>query len=103
MAARRPWAVAFAFGLLHGFGFASALAEVGLPQGAIPLALLLFNLGVEAGQMAFVAAIYPGLALLRRWRTRIPPWLQQTPVYAVGAVAGFWWLQRMVLVLGFRA
>ena len=57
LTARWPWLVAFCFGLLHGFGFAGALAEVGLPHHAIPIALLFFNLGVEIGQLAFVAAI----------------------------------------------
>jgi len=102
MALQRPWVVAFAFGLLHGFGFAGALAEIGLPQGDIPLALLLFNLGVEAGQVAFVACVYPLLLLVRRihcW----PRWAGALPVYAVGAVSGFWWLQRMVPILGMKA
>lgn len=100
---QRPWAVAFVFGLLHGFGFAGALAEIGLPQGDIPLALLLFNLGVEAGQVAFVTAMLGVLALLRRWQQVRPSWAAPLPVYAVGAVSGFWWLQRMVPVLGLRA
>ena len=103
---RRPWAVAFAFGLLHGFGFAGALAEVGLPAGDLPLGLLLFNLGVEAGQVMFVAAVLLLLAVARRtqrvawpeWRPA--PWLRVAPVLAVGAVAAFWWLQRMAVVAG---
>lgn len=102
LALQRPWAVAFVFGLLHGFGFAGALAEIGLPQGDIPLALLLFNLGVEAGQVAFVTAMLGVLALLRRWQQVWPSWAAPLPVYAVGAVSGFWWLQRMVPVLGLR-
>src|SRR5262249_12390020 len=57
LTARWPWAVAFSFGLLHGLGFASALIDVGLPQGEVPLALFAFNLGVEAGQLAFIAAV----------------------------------------------
>ena len=103
LALQSPWAVAFVFGLLHGFGFAGALAEIGLPQGDIPLALLLFNLGVEAGQVAFVAAVLGVLALLRRWQQLWPRWAAPLPVYAVGAVSGFWWLQRMAPVLGLRA
>lgn len=103
LALQRPWAVAFVFGLLHGFGFAGALAEIGLPQGDIPMALLLFNLGVEAGQVAFVAGVVGVLALLRRWHPVWPQWVIPLPVYAVGAVSGFWWLQRMVPVLGLRA
>ncbi len=62
IAARAPWIVAFTFGLLHGFGFAGALARVGLPEGHIPLALLFFNVGVEVGQLLFIAAV------LARWR-----------------------------------
>lgn len=99
---QRPWIVAFIFGLLHGFGFAGALAEIGLPQGDIPTALLLFNLGVEAGQLAFVTCVVGVLWLLRRWQQLWPPWVVPLPVYAVGAVSGFWWLQRMVPVLGLR-
>lgn len=100
MAIRRPWAVALAFGLLHGFGFAGALAEVGLPQGDIPVALLLFNLGVEVGQLVFVSLAYPALLLWRRRPQRRLQWMSRAPVYAVGAVAGFWWLQRMLMVVG---
>jgi hydrogenase/urease accessory protein HupE len=100
---QRPWAIAFVFGLLHGFGFAGALSEVGLPAGEVPLALLLFNVGVEAGQLVFIAVTYP-LVLWARQRLAIwPAWLGQVPVYAVGGMAGFWWLQRMVVVLGLRA
>ena len=102
VALQRPWLVAFAFGLLHGFGFAGALAEVGLPQGEIPMALFLFNLGVEAGQVAFVACVLPLLYLARRLHKAWPAWTAAMPVYAVGAVSGFWWLQRMVPVLSLR-
>ena len=100
IALRRPWAVAFVFGLLHGFGFAGALSEIGLPQGAIPSALLLFNLGVEAGQLVFIAMVYPVVLLVRRWHALWPRWSASVPVYAVGAVAGFWWLQRMLPIVG---
>ena len=65
LAERFPWIVAFAFGLLHGFGFASALSEVGLPQSAIPVALLFFNVGVEIGQLFFIASIFAVIALAR--------------------------------------
>ncbi|MBW7015030.1 HupE/UreJ family protein [Pseudomonas sp. N040] len=103
LASRRPWLVAFSFGLLHGLGFAGALSEVGLPQGDIPLALLLFNLGVEAGQLLFVTVVLAVLALLRRLQRRWPQWLQQLPLYAAGSLAGFWFLQRMSLLLGWQA
>ena len=66
MTLRAPWIVAFAFGLLHGLGFAGALSEVGLPQGHIPVALMFFNLGVEAGQLLFVAAVLALVAVFRR-------------------------------------
>src|SRR5262249_39786263 len=98
LAASKPWLVAFAFGLLHGFGFAGALAEVGLPRGEVPLALALFNVGVEAGQVLFVGAVFGLLALLRRGRWRPVRWAAQLPAYAIGAVAASWWLQRMELL-----
>jgi len=92
IAARAPWIVAFAFGLLHGFGFAGALGEVGLPAGQIPLALLFFNLGVEAGQLAFIAAVAVLAWLARRLRAR---WFELVPPYVIGTVAMFWVFQRV--------
>jgi hydrogenase/urease accessory protein HupE len=92
---RRPWIVAFAFGLLHGFGFAGALAQIGLPDNAIPLALLFFNVGVEAGQLMFVAAV---LALIAGWRQLNAPWPQwawRVPVYAIGSLAAYWTIERV--------
>jgi len=94
--ARAPWIVALVFGLLHGFGFAGALHEVGLPGHAIPLALLLFNVGVEVGQLLFVAAVLTLLAIARRPVARSPRWAALAPAYAIGAVATFWTLQRVV-------
>ena len=92
---RAPWLVAFCFGLLHGFGFAGALAEVGLPQSAIPLALLTFNLGVEAGQLLFVAAVIAIIAA-GRFVVAVPPrWIRQAPAYAIGPLAAFWLLERV--------
>ena len=95
LTARRPWLVAFSFGLLHGFGFAGALSEVGLPETDIPLALLLFNLGVEAGQLLFVAAVLALLWCGRRLATSAPRWLQDAPAYAVGSLAAFWLIERV--------
>jgi hydrogenase/urease accessory protein HupE len=101
--ARLPWLVAFSFGLLHGFGFASALAEVGLPRHAIPIALLFFNLGVEIGQLVFVAAALTMGGLFRRTMAlRFKPaavqrtvnWLDVTWAYAIGAVAAYWLIER---------
>jgi hydrogenase/urease accessory protein HupE len=95
LTARCPWLVALCFGLLHGFGFAGALAEVGLPQIDIPLALLSFNLGVEAGQLLFVTVV---LALLWVGRKAIharPRWLEAVPAYAIGSIAAFWLIERV--------
>ena len=94
-----PWVVAFAFGLLHGFGFAGALAEVGLPQHDIPLALLLFNLGVEAGQLIFIAALLALRFAIERAVPRMPMALARLPTYAIGAAAAFWLVQRMAAIL----
>ncbi|MDH4063005.1 MAG: HupE/UreJ family protein [Acidobacteriota bacterium] len=95
-----PWVVAFAFGLLHGFGFASGLTSMGLPQAEIPLALLLFNVGVEIGQVSFVALI---LLLERAFRTleiRWPRLVRALPGYAVGSLGAFWAIQRTLALLG---
>ncbi len=94
LATRRPWIVAFAFGLLHGFGFAGALVEIGLPQGDIPLALLFFNVGVELGQLAFIAVLL-GLGALLRRLVPVPQAAPFATAYAVGSVAGFWVLERL--------
>jgi hydrogenase/urease accessory protein HupE len=95
LTARAPWIVAFTFGLLHGFGFAGALAEIGLPQGQIPLALFFFNVGVEAGQLLFVAAVLAVMALWRRARVTLPDWAGLVPPYAIGSVAMFWVIERV--------
>jgi len=96
VANRWPWVVALVFGLLHGLGFAGALAEVGLPAHAIPLALLLFNVGVELGQLAFIAAVLGAMALVRRAGASWPPWGWRIPTYAVGALAAYWTIERVV-------
>ena len=93
--ARAPWIVAFSFGLLHGLGFAGALAEVGLPQKAIPVALLMFNVGVELGQLVFVAAALAAGAVLARLRLPRPERLQWAACYAIGAIAMFWVIERI--------
>lgn len=87
-----PWVVAFCFGLLHGFGFAGALAEIGLPQRDLPLALFTFNVGVEIGQLMFVAAVLSLRALLLRFRRARPTLLYARPVasYGLGTLAAFW-------------
>jgi hydrogenase/urease accessory protein HupE len=95
LSARRPWIVAFVFGLLHGLGFAGALREVGLPQQSIPLALLFFNLGVELGQLLFIACVLPLAALGRRAAARWPLASAQVPAYGIGSVAVWWTLERI--------
>jgi hydrogenase/urease accessory protein HupE len=95
LTARAPWVVAFSFGLLHGFGFAGALAAVGLPQTAIPVALLMFNVGVEIGQLIFVAGMLGVGAALRRFPVRPPPWARVLPAYAIGTIAMFWVVERL--------
>ncbi len=95
LTARAPWIVAFTFGLLHGFGFAGALAEIGLPQAQIPLALLFFNVGVEAGQLLFVAAVFALTMPVRRARIAIPGWAGLVPPYAIGSLAMFWVIERI--------
>ncbi|ASY71571.1 hypothetical protein N181_30205 [Sinorhizobium fredii USDA 205] len=97
VAARAPWIVAFSFGLLHGFGFAGALSEVGLPAGHIPLALLFFNLGVEAGQLIFVAAVMALLVAARRVVLTPPVWALRVPAYSIGTLAMFWTIQRIAM------
>ena len=94
---RAPWIVAFTFGLLHGFGFAGALTEVGLPQQAIPVALLCFNLGVELGQLLFIAGLLTLVQGARRCKVRVPDWAAQLSAYAMGALATFWCLQRVAV------
>ena len=89
-----PWIVAFAFGLLHGFGFASALKNLGLPQGDIPLALLCFNIGVEIGQLMFVAVILAAAAILRKF-LGIPRKAILASAYCIGIVAAYWTLERI--------
>jgi hydrogenase/urease accessory protein HupE len=95
LTARAPWVVAFTFGLLHGFGFAGALAQVGLPQKAIPVALLMFNVGVEVGQLLFVGAVLAVHAGLRRLPIGRAPWAAQAVPYAIGSVAMFWVIERI--------
>ncbi|MGC1954179.1 MAG: HupE/UreJ family protein [Gammaproteobacteria bacterium] len=95
IAVRAPWVVAFAFGLLHGFGFAGALSEIGLPEGHIPHALLFFNLGVELGQLLFIAAVVSFIAIIRRARFRFPRWAGLVPPYIIGSTAMFWVVQRV--------
>jgi hydrogenase/urease accessory protein HupE len=96
---KAPWVVAFTFGLLHGFGFAGALSEVGLPQNAIPVALLFFNVGVEVGQLLFIASVFAVVALGRQVANSMSlprlTWAWRLSPYAIGSVAAFWVIQRI--------
>lgn len=92
---RFPWIVAFVFGLLHGFGFAGALREVGLPQTDIPLALLLFNGGVEIGQLLFVGAFFALGWLIHRVVKTLPTWLPPATAYGIGSVSSYWLVERV--------
>jgi len=95
--ARAPWIVALAFGLLHGLGFAGGLSDAGLPQAHIPLALLFFSLGVEGGHFLFIGAVVALIALLMRHsHLNALKWSQLIPPYAIGAVASYWFIARIV-------
>lgn len=96
---RKPWLMACGFGLLHGMGFAGALAEVGLPQEEIPVALLAFNVGIELGQLVFVAAIGAVLFASRRIRSRAPAWLGRVPAYGIGSFAAYWCFERAAALI----
>ena len=96
LARRSPWLIAFLFGLLHGLGFAGALTEIGLPHNAVPLALLFFNVGVEVGQLLFVAGVLAIVAVAGRAGARRAPRLRLATVYTIGAFASFWLIERVV-------
>jgi hydrogenase/urease accessory protein HupE len=96
---RRPRTLAAGFGLLHGFGFAGALAEVGLPQADIPLALASFNAGIELGQLCFVAVLVAGWLGLRRLALEPPAWAPRALAYAIGSLASFWMFERVASLL----
>ena len=93
---RRPWLIALAFGLLHGLGFAGALSEIGLPAGTELLALLLFNLGVELGQILFVGLILAAIWLLRALFVDQRKWIEIPAVYLVGGLGAFYTMSRII-------
>ena len=97
---RHPWVVAFAFGLLHGFGFASGLTTIGLSGAEIPVALLLFNVGVEIGQLFFVLIIVMLVRSFRVLAIRWPRWSEALPAYTVGGLGAFWTIQRVAIMVG---
>jgi hydrogenase/urease accessory protein HupE len=96
---RHPWVVAFTFGLLHGFGFATAMTSAGLPRQDLPLALLSFNVGVELGQLGFVAVVLAMEYSFHALRVRWPRWVAMIPGYAVGTAGAFWTIQRVALLV----
>ena len=97
---RHPWVVAFAFGLLHGFGFAGALTGAGLSQAELPLALLTFNVGVEIGQVGFILLVLLLESSFRTLQVVWPRWVQAVPGYTVGSLGAFWTIQRVAVLLG---
>jgi hypothetical protein len=99
LANKAPWIIAFAFGLLHGLGFGGALKEIGLPQSDVPLALLTFNLGVEAGQVLFVLAVLGLKAVFDRVLEFKRPWARTAIGYGIGSLAAVWFVQRVALML----
>ena len=99
LTARHPWAVAGVFGLVHGIGFASALAGVGLERRLLPPALLFFNVGVEIGQIAFVLLVLALIWSHRRLNAVLPSWGAAVPAYVIGSVAAFWFIGRLVKML----
>ncbi len=96
---RHPWVVAFAFGLLHGFGYATGLTAMGLPTAEIPLALFTFNVGVEIGQLAFVGMVLLLVGAFRTLEIRWPRWALSAPAYAVGTLGAFWTIDRTLALL----
>ena len=100
LAARHPWVVAFGFGLLHGLGFASALAGLGIPPAEVPLALLFFNVGVEIGQLGFILVVLTAVRSLRMLQFHWPAWRRGVAVYLVGTLAAFWFVERTAAMVG---
>jgi hypothetical protein len=96
---RHPWVVAFAFGLLHGIGFASGLSITGLPPAEIPSALLFFNLGVEAGQLACILLAILVAKSVHQLELDQPKQIRRIPAYAVGTLGAFWTIQRVSILL----
>ena len=93
---RYPWIVAFVFGCLHGFGFAGALSEIGLPATEIPLALLMFNGGVEIGQLLFVAGILTLIQLGKRVVKAPLAWAPTAAAYGIGSLSAYWLVERVI-------
>jgi hypothetical protein len=94
-----PWVVAFAFGLFHGLGFAGALSEIGVPQHEVPLALFMFNVGVETGQLLFIAVVLSLIAVLKKLSFTAPQGAWRLLPYSIGSVASFWTVERVASFL----
>lgn len=103
LTSRYPWLIAFVFGLLHGCAFAGALSEVGLPQEHIPLALFLFNVGVEIGQLLFIVAASAVLWLVGRWINSRPAWVHRAVPHAIGVISAYWFIERFLIAIGHSA
>lgn len=103
LTAEKPWLVALAFGLFHGLGFAGALSEVGIPQNEVPVALLMFNVGVEIGQVMFcivvIAILKAGASVKNRLGLKLPEWTPQILPYAIGIIAAYWTIERTLSFL----
>jgi hydrogenase/urease accessory protein HupE len=95
---RWPWLIAFLFGLFHGLGFAGALSEIGVPQHEVPMALLMFNVGVETGQLLFIGAVISLMALFKRLPLRLPKDSWQVVPYSIGSIAAFWTIERVASI-----
>ena len=98
---RYPWVIAFIFGLFHGLGFAGALSEIGVPQHEVPLALFMFNVGVETGQLLFIAAVLSLMALLKRLPVNAPQGAWRLLTYSIGGVAAYWTIDRVMSFMPF--
>ena len=96
---RYPWLIAFIFGLFHGLGFAGALSEIGVPQHEVPLALFMFNVGVESGQILFIVAVLGLLAVLRRLPVTAPEGAWRLVPYSIGGIAAYWTIDRVLSFL----
>ena len=96
LTAKFPWIVAFTFGLLHGFGFAGALSDIGFPQKEVPLALFTFNIGVELGQLIFIGIVLALSKIIQKINLSLPKWSWRILPYAMGIVAAFWLVERVV-------
>jgi hypothetical protein len=100
---RWPWLIAFLFGLFHGLGFAGALSEIGVPQTEVPLALFMFNVGVETGQLMFIAAVMSLLWLLQRLHLSAPPAAWRILPYSIGGLAAYWTIDRVMSFMPFTS